>query len=137
MLRFKKTESYDDFEENDAFVDEGFESMDAEAEDEVFGAPAEPAPAFGAPATTALKIVNPKDFKDAVEIANLMMNGNTVLMNVENLEKDQNLALSVISYLKGAVHVAGGVLTRVSKTTVVVAPKNVDVSSIETMVSAD
>ena len=104
-----------------------------------FGAPAaaEPAPSFGAPATAALKIVNPREFKDAVEIANLMMNGNTVLMNVEGLEKDQSLALRVVSYLQGAVHVAGGVMTRVSKSTIVVAPKNVDVSSIETMVSAD
>ncbi len=139
MLKFKKTDNYEEIEENDPFMDEGFESMDTEAEDDVFGAPAaaEPAPAFGAPATAALKIVNPKEFKDAVEIANLMMNGNTVLMNVEGLEKDPNLALRVVSYLQGAVHVAGGVLTRVSKSTIVVAPKNVDVSSIETMVSAD
>lgn len=138
MLKFKKTDNYDEYEENDAFMDEGFESMDTEAEDAVFGAPApaEPAPAFAAP-TAALKIVNPKDFKDAVEIANLMMNGNTVLMNVEGIEKDQNLALRLVSYLQGAVHVAGGVMTRVSKSTIVVAPKNVDVSSIETMVSAD
>lgn len=139
MLKFKKTDNYEEYEENDTFMDEGFESMEAEAEDDVFGAPApaEPAPAFAAPATAALKIVNPKEFKDAVEIANLMMNGNTVLMNVEGLEKDPNLALRVISYLQGAVHVAGGVMTRVSKSTIVVAPKNVDVSSIETMVSAD
>ena len=138
MLKFKKTDNYDEYEENDAFMDEGFESMDPETEDDVFGAPAsaEPAPAYAAP-TAALKIVNPKEFKDAVEIANLMMNGNTVLMNVEGLEKDSNLALRVVSYLQGAVHVAGGVMTRVSKSTIVVAPKNVDVSSIETMVSAD
>ena len=137
MLKFtKKNENYNEIDENDAFVEEGFDTMDTDADD-AFGAPAEAAPSFGAPATTALKIVNPKDFKDAVEIANLMMNGNTVLMNVEGLEKDQSLALRVVSYLQGAVHVAGGVMTRVSKSTIVVAPKNVDVSSIETMVSAD
>jgi len=139
MLKFKKTDNYDEFEENGAFAEDGFDTMETEEnEDAIFGAPAEPAaPAFGAPATAALKIVNPKEFKDAVEIANLMMNGNTVLMNVEGLEKDQSLALRVVSYLQGAVHVAGGVMTRVSKSTIVVAPKNVDVSSIETMVSAD
>lgn len=140
MLKFKKTDNYDEFEDN-GFMDDGFDTMETEVnEDTVFGAPAaaEPvAPSFGAPATAALKIVNPKEFKDAVEIANLMMNGNTVLMNVEGLEKDQSLALRVVSYLQGAVHVAGGVMTRVSKSTIVVAPKNVDVSSIETMVSAD
>ena len=139
MLKFKKTENYDEFEDNGAFAEEGFDTMDAEEnEDAIFGAPAEPAaPSFGAPATAALKIVNPKEFKDAVEIANLMMNGNTVLMNVEGLEKDQSLALRVVSYLQGAVHVAGGVMTRVSKSTIVVAPKNVDVSSIEAMVGTN
>ena len=135
MLKFKKTDNFDEIEENDSYLDEGFESM--EDEDNGFDTLADPAPSFGAPATAALKIVNPKEFKDAVEIANLMMNGNTVLMNIEGLERDQNLALRVVSYLQGAVHVAGGVMTRVSKSTIVVAPKNVDVSSIETMVSAD
>ena len=135
MLKFKKTDNFDEIEENDSYLDEGFESM--EDEDNGFDTLADPAPSFGAPATAALKIVNPKEFKDAVDIANLMMNGNTVLMNIEGLERDQNLALRVVSYLQGAVHVAGGVMTRVSKSTIVVAPKNVDVSSIETMVSAD
>ena len=138
MLKFKKTDNYDEIEENDPFMDEGFETMDAEDEAEMFApAAAEPAPSFGAPATAALKIVNPKEFKDAIEIANLMMNGNTVLMNIEALEKDQTLALRVASYLQGAVYVAGGVMTRVSKGTFVVAPKNVDVSSIETMVNVE
>lgn len=139
MLKFKKNDNYDEFEDNAAFEEDGFDTMETEEnEDAIFGAPAaEAAPSFGAPATAALKIVNPKEFKDAVEIANLMMNGNTVLMNVEGLEKDQSLALRVVSYLQGALHVAGGVMTRVSKSTIVVAPKNVDVSSIETMVSAD
>ena len=41
----------------------------------------------------------------------------------------------ILDYLAGAVHVAGGVITKVSKTTIVIAPKNVDVSSIEALVS--
>ena len=125
MFKIKKNDNYDEFENDGAFAEDGFDTMEEENEDEIFGAPvaAEPAaPSFGAPATAALKIVNPKEFKDAVEIANLMMNGNTVLMNVEGIEKDQNLALRVVSYLQGAVHVAGGVMTRVSKSTIVVAP---------------
>ena len=139
MLKFRKSnDNFDEFAGDEGFYgDEGFDTMDEEmTETDVFSVPAEqPAPAFTAPAATALKIVNPKDYKDAVEIANLLMNGNTVLLNVESIAKDQGIRL--LDYLSGAVHVAGGMMTRVSKTTMVIAPKNVDVSSIEAMVSAD
>ena len=46
------------------------------------------------------------------------------------------IAVRIIDYLKGAVQVVGGVMTKVGKTTLVVAPKNVDVSSIEAMVGS-
>ena len=139
MLKFKKSnDNYDEFAGDEGYYgDGGFDTMDTEtAEDDMFAAPAEaPAPAFGTPAATALKIVNPKEYKDATEIANLLMNGNTVLLNIESIAKDQ--AIRLLDYLSGAVHVAGGLMTKVSKTTIVIAPKNVDVSSIEAMVSAD
>lgn len=141
MALFKKnTDNYGDFvEEEKYFGDEDFDGADvADGADDGFGlgmqTPAEPAPAF-APAAPALKIVNPKDYKDSVEIANQLMNGNTVLLNIENLAEDQ--AIRLLDYLKGAVHVAGGLMTRVSKTTIVISPKNIDVSSIEAMVSGD
>ena len=92
-------------------------------------------PVAFAPAAPALKIVNPKEYKDAIEIANLLMNGNTILLNIESIAKEQ--AIRLLDYLNGAVHVAGGIMTKVSKTTIVIAPKNVDVSSIEAMVSGD
>ena len=138
MLKFKKgSNNYGEFA--DEYDNSGFNDLDAnEVEGEGFedlDAPAEPAPAFAAPAATALKIVNPKDYKDATEIANLLMNGNTVLLNIESIAKDQ--AIRLLDYLSGAVHVAGGIMTKVSKTTIVIAPKNVDVSSIEAMVSGN
>ena len=143
MLKFKKSsDNYGDFSGDDQYYGgNGFDEMDASAEENGFddlqeaAAPAEAAPAFGAPATAALKIVNPKDYKDAIEIANLLMNGNTVLLNIENIAKEQ--AIRLLDYLSGAVHVAGGLMTKVSKTTIVIAPKNVDVSSIEAMVSGN
>jgi cell division inhibitor SepF len=60
------------------------------------------------------------------------MNGNTVLINIENLGRDQ--AIRMLDYLSGAIRAAGGIMTKVGKTTLVIAPKNVDVSSIEAMV---
>lgn len=139
MLKFKKSSNnYGDFA--DEYDNGGFNDMDAnEVEGEGFDdldapAPADPAPAF-APMANALKIVNPKDYKESTEIANLLMNGNTVLLNIESIAKDQ--AIRLLDYLSGAVHVAGGIMTKVSKTTIVIAPKNVDVSSIEAMVSGN
>ena len=135
MGLFKKNnESYDH-----GFVDDGFDNgyTDEIVEDsfvsDVQPVPAEPE-AF-APAAPALKIVNPKEYKDAVEIANLLINGNTILLNIESIAKEQ--AIRLLDYLNGAVHVAGGIMTKVSKTTIVIAPKNVDVSSIQDMVSGD
>lgn len=142
MLKFKKsTDNYGEFAGDDQYYGgNDFDDMDVDATaengfDDLQEAPAEPAPAFGAAAAPALKIVNPKDYKDSVEIANLLMNGNTVLLNIESLAKEQ--AIRLLDYLSGAVHVAGGLMTKVSKTTIVIAPKNVDVSSIEAMVSGN
>lgn len=131
----KNTENYD----NGGFVDEGFDQGYTEdTVDDGFASDVQPVPAEPeafAPAAPALKIVNPKEYKDAVEIANLLINGNTILLNIESIAKEQ--AIRLLDYLNGAVHVAGGIMTKVSKTTIVIAPKNVDVSSIQDMVSGD
>ncbi len=95
-------------------------------------APAEPA-AFGT--SVSLKIVNPKSYQDAKEVADYLMNGNTVLLNIEGMDPAQ--AMRMLDYLAGATHAVGGLLTKVGRTTIVVAPKNVDVSSIEAMVSGN
>ena len=138
MGLFKKnTDNYGGYTEEDkdfgndgfGYADENVDNFAAEAQ----SAPVEPEPF--APAAPALKIVNPKEYKDAVEIANLLINGNTILLNIESIAKDQ--AIRLLDYLNGAVHVAGGLMTKVSKTTIVIAPKNVDVSSIEAMVTED
>ena len=80
----------------------------------------------------ALKIVNPKSYEEAPAIADFLLNGNTVLLNSEGLAREQ--AIRLLDYLTGATRMVGGIMTKVGKTTIVVAPKNVDVSSIEAMV---
>ena len=114
-------------EENEAVADDGFGSLHTEATPE-------PINPFGATNTVALKIVNPKGYSSAPEIADFLMNGNTVLLNIEGLSREN--AVRLLDYLAGAVHVVGGMMTKVGKTTIVVAPKNVDVSSIEAMVGS-
>ena len=135
---FKKNTNNYDYNNDQDFGNDNFNYNEDENLNDGFNADdqnnnAEPV-AF-APAAPALKIVNPKEYKDAVEIANLLINGNTILLNIESIAKEQ--AIRLLDYLNGAVHVAGGIMTKVSKTTIVIAPKNVDVSSIEAMVSGD
>ena len=73
MGLFKRNTNENNYVEDDfdgGYVDETVEDTFAEDAQPV---PAEPE-AF-APAAPALKIVNPKEYKDAVEIANLLING--------------------------------------------------------------
>ena len=83
-----------------------------EEEEEGFGdfedAPAAPA-APATPNTAALKIINPKSYQDASEIAGYLMNGSTVLLNIENMAREQ--AVRMIDYLSGATYVLGGLMT--------------------------
>ena len=114
----------------DELVDDNdFETSDADEETATVDAPA--APVF-TPAPVSLKIVAPKAYEDAKEITDFLINGNTVLLNMDSISRD--VAVRILDYLKGAVQVVGGMITKVGKTTIVVAPKNVDVSSIEAMV---
>jgi len=86
------------------------------------------------PLAVALKIVNPKGYDEAPAIADFLLGGNTVFLNIERL--DRTNAIRLLDYLNGATHMIGGIMTKVSKTTLIIAPKNVDVSTIEAMVSS-
>lgn len=139
MFNFAKKNRYsfdDDVEMDDfgTYTDEA-ETEEPESFVQTPAAPAEmvvpPAPSFNAN-PVALKIITPKAYDDAREITDYLMNGNTILLNMDGI--DRALAVRVIDYLKGAVQVVGGMMTKVGKTTLVIAPKNVDVSSIEAMV---
>ncbi len=137
MFNFTKKPKYfdyDDVEREDDFGTYADEENLDEAE-EAAVAPAVPveaeAPSFGAN-HVMLKIINPKSYEDAREITDFLMNGNTILINMDGVGRE--VAVRIIDYLRGAIQVVGGMMTKVGKTTLVVAPKNVDVSSIEAMV---
>lgn len=136
MFNFTKKNKYsfDDDVEMDDFG--AYADNEENAEDDGVVAPAAPAEAPAAPAFNAnpisLKIITPKAYDDAREITEFLMNGNTVLLNMDGISRD--LAIRILDYIKGALQVVGGMMTKVGKTTLVVAPKNVDVSSIEAMV---
>ena len=150
MKGFKLTKKGNDADYNEYAGEEeygygGYDDADLDGADDAEGfgmgsahnQPVNPDPApFGASNPVALKIINPKGYdKDsAAEIADFLLNGNTVLLNIENLTREH--AIRLLDFLTGATHMVGGLMTKVGKTTIVVAPKNVDVSSIEAMVGS-
>ena len=137
MLNFTRKNKYafeDDVEMDDFGGYTDSEEMEDAADDMVApAAPVEPvaAPSFNAN-PVSLKIITPKTYDDAREITELLMNGNTILLNIDGL--DRSVGVRIVDYIRGALQVAGGVMDKVGKTTIVVAPKNVDVSSIGSMV---
>ena len=131
FTRRDNTEGYEAFGGGDQYM--GFDDM-ADMGDEEYSMHTEEAPEETQPLAVALKIVNPKAYDEAPTIADFLLDGNTVLLNVEGL--DCMNAIRLLDYLNGATHMIGGIMTKVGKTTLVVAPKNVDVSSIEAMVGS-
>ena len=72
-----------------------------------------------------LKVVKPHGYEDGPAIADYLTEGYTVVMNIEELER--NPALRLIDFLLGALQVLGGELRRVTKTTLVLSPRSGEV----------
>lgn len=85
---------------------------------------------FNAPtAPVSLKVVKPRSYKDGPAIADHLAAGSTVVLNIESLDRANSIRL--IDFLLGAVHVLGGDMKSVTKTTLVFAPRNVGVTDFE------
>jgi len=119
---------------NEDSYDEGFyrdpedeaEVIDEEEDEELIPlaptAPKVPTPAV----TNSWKVVKPHDPQDGLIIADYLMHGYTVVMNIEALERD--MVVRLIDFLQGAVHVLDGEINRVSKTTFVISPRKGEIS---------
>ena len=77
----------------------------------------------------SLKVIKPKGYKDGPAIADYLASGSTVVLNIEELPRE--VAIRLIDFIMGAVHVLGGDMKSVTKTTLVFAPKNVGVSGFD------
>ena len=80
-------------------------------------------------APVSLKVIKPKSNQEGAAIADYLVAGSTVVLNIESL--DRMSAIRLIDFLLGAVHVLGGDMKSVTKTTLVFAPRNVGVSDFE------
>ena len=77
--------------------------------------------------TAQLQVVlsKPEEFEDAQEIADNLIAKRTVLLNIENLDKD--LSRRLIDFLSGVAYAQGGNIKRVANRTYIITPYNVDI----------
>ncbi|MBQ7387706.1 MAG: cell division protein SepF [Clostridia bacterium] len=73
-----------------------------------------------------LKVVRPADFEEVSDIADYLLSGCTVVLNLELL--DQGSTLRMLDFLNGVTYSTDGEIKNVSKSTYIITPNNVDVS---------
>jgi FtsZ-interacting cell division protein YlmF len=76
-------------------------------------------------AAVSLKLMAPKEFSEATKVADCLMAGSSVVLNIENI--DPKDIVRFMDFLMGVIYVIDGNMKHVSKTTVIVTPKNVGV----------
>lgn len=129
---FKKPKN--DYDSYDAY-DSGFYRGDEEEEDGVVGDGVEednaplPPKKPAAAASNMLKVFKPMGYEDGPVIADYLMDGYTVVMNIEELER--TAVMRLIDFLLGVIHVLDGDMRRVTKTTLVLTPRKGEVSDEE------
>ncbi len=75
----------------------------------------------------SLKLLQPKSHIEAARIADRLKEGCIVLLDISQLTKDQ--AHRLVDFLSGVAYVIGGEMIKTNKSTIVIAPAGVDVSS--------
>ena len=78
------------------------------------------------PSAGGWKVVKPHAAQDGLVIADYLVNGYTVVMNIESIDRDTTVHL--IDFLMGAIHVLDGELRRVSKSTFVLSPRTGEIT---------
>ena len=76
-----------------------------------------------------LKVVRPESFAEVSDIADYLIEGCTVVLNVEVLDKASTLRM--LDFLNGVTYSTDGEIKQVSQTTFIITPNNVDVSDDE------
>ena len=110
-----------------------FDKVNTEAEQ-----PAQPEPQPEAPGATIkanqtggasnieLKVVHPESFSEVSTVADYLIDGCTVVLNVELL--DSRSTLRMLDFLNGVTYTTDGEIKKVAQTTYIITPHYVDVS---------
>ena len=73
-----------------------------------------------------IKVVNPKDFSEVSTIADYLIDGCTVVLNVELL--DPKATLRMLDFLNGVTYTTDGEIKKIAHTTYIITPHYIDVS---------
>ena len=73
-----------------------------------------------------LKVVHPESFEDVSFIADHLLDGCTVVLNMEAM--DPKSSLRMLDFLNGVTYTTGGDIKSVAQNTFIITPNNVDVS---------
>ena len=76
-----------------------------------------------------LKVVRPASFEEVSEIADYLIDGCTVVLNLELLDNVQTIRM--LDFLNGVTYSTDGEIKNVAKSTYIITPHNVDVSDDE------
>lgn len=77
-----------------------------------------------------LKVVTPMQYDEVSTIADYLLAQKTVFLNVENTPKE--IVRRMIDFLSGVAYSIGGNISKVTVTTYIIAPSNVDVADAMT-----
>jgi len=75
-----------------------------------------------------LKLVRPERYEEVSTVADYLLEGCTVVLNLELLDEDT--ANSMLQFLNGVAYAIDGEINDVSATTVIITPTGVDVSDV-------
>ncbi len=78
-------------------------------------------------AAVTLKLVTPKSLSETEKIADYLIAGSSVVLNIEEIGDGD--VVRFMDYLQGVLHVIRGNMKQVSKTTFVATPNNVGIDS--------
>ena len=73
-----------------------------------------------------LKVVKPQHFDSVPQIADHLLNKRTVVLNLENTNKD--MARRIIDFLSGVAYANRGKIKKVATSTFIIIPNNVDLT---------
>ena len=125
----KPRENYNDDDFNNDFYrgPEDEDGVIGDEDDNDLVPPMPASPKKSAPAGAgAWKVLKPHNAQDGLIIADYLMNGCTVVMNIEEIDRD--ITVRLIDFLMGAVHVLDGELRQVSKSTFVISPRKGEIT---------
>lgn len=122
-------QDFDETDDNDSGYDYSYEEESAPAEKTPVKEPARETRGTGIAAGNSsieLKVVKPKEFETAPQIADHLLSRRTVVLNLEGTNKET--AKRIIDFLSGVAYSIDGQIKKVASDTYVITPPNVEVS---------